>query len=259
MTKSTNVTTTTNAFSMDLPVHLQNQGAGRGNEEVDTQDLTIPRLQIIQALSDQRKKKSASYIEGADEGMSYNTATGELFEAEVYIIPVYFKKEFLVWTKVVSSDGFRGSFNTELEAVNAIANATDEKPEDLYVSETHQQYCLLIDPTTKATQEIVLSMKSSQIKVSKKLNTQVRINGGDRFSNVYVFTPVEESGKKGDYFNWSFKKAGYTPEEAFKNGEAMYDSISAGEKTVTREQEGSVKEEKVVNPTVEVESEDSPF
>ena len=39
----------------------------------------------------------------------------------------------------------------------------------------------------------------------------------------------------------------------------MYDSISAGEKTVTREQEGSVKEEKVVNPTVEVESEDSPF
>jgi len=36
----------------------------RGSEEVTIQDVTIPRLSIIQDLSPQRKKNNAEYIEG---------------------------------------------------------------------------------------------------------------------------------------------------------------------------------------------------
>ena len=42
-------------------------------------DITIPRVDVLQALSPQRKKTNAEYIEGAEEGMLFNTVTKQLY------------------------------------------------------------------------------------------------------------------------------------------------------------------------------------
>ena len=47
--------------------------AGKGLQNVKTEDMSIPRLAIVQSGSPQRKKKDDKYIEGAEEGHVFNT------------------------------------------------------------------------------------------------------------------------------------------------------------------------------------------
>lgn len=219
-----------------LPAHLQGKmDAGRGSEDVDSTDLTIPRIQIIQALSPQKKKNHAKYIEGAQEAMAFNTATDELYEGDFYVVPTYFKKEFLIWAIDRNSDsnGFRGSYPTELEAEKARrALDGEDNPNDFEVIDTHQQFVLIINPATQEVQEAVISMAKSQIKVSKRLNTQIRMAGGDRFAHVFKFSVVDDKSASGEFYNWGFKKVGYAPVWAYEAGESMYEAVKSGEKTV---------------------------
>lgn len=230
--------------SAQLPAHLQGKmDAGRGSEDVDANDLTIPRLQIIQALSPQKKKTHAKYIQGAEEGNIFNTATDEVFAGDIYIVPTYFRKEYLIWTQERSADsnGFRGSYPTELEAVQAMKELEDGH--ECEIADTHQQFVLIIDPTTKTVQEAVISMAKSQIKVSKRLNTQIRMAGGDRFAHVFKFSAVDDKSDKGEFYNWGFKKAGYAPEWAYEAGEAMYEAVKSGEKSVNMADEKGAEKE----------------
>ena len=71
------------AVSNDLPDWLQGKGAARGSENVTTDDMLIPRIELVQALSPARKKSDAAYIEGAEEGMLYNNVTRELYGESV--------------------------------------------------------------------------------------------------------------------------------------------------------------------------------
>lgn len=236
--KMSNELATNDLFESQLPAHLQKameNGGNRGSEDVDASDLTIPRIQIIQALSPQKKKSHAKYIEGAEEGFAFNTATDELYKEGLYVVPVYFRKEWLIWTKERSADsnGYRGAYGSELDAVKALKELEDGH--DCEISDTHQQFCLIIDPKEKTVQEVVISMAKSQIKVSKRLNTQIRLAGGDRFNNVYQFTVVDDKSDKGEFYNWNFRKVGYIPEWAYKQAEELYDAVKSGERDVSRE------------------------
>ena len=62
----------------------------RGAENVGTDDMIIPRIELIQALSPVRKKSDPAYIEGAEEGMLYNNVTRTLYGTEVTVVPVYY-------------------------------------------------------------------------------------------------------------------------------------------------------------------------
>ena len=52
------------------------QGQSRGSENVTTEDLVIPRLEIVQALSPCKDKNEGAYIEGCEEGQLF-TYDGE--------------------------------------------------------------------------------------------------------------------------------------------------------------------------------------
>ena len=65
-------------LSSEISADLIIKSAGLGLENVTNDDITIPRLAIIQSGSPQRKKKDEKYIEGADEGMIFNTVTNTL-------------------------------------------------------------------------------------------------------------------------------------------------------------------------------------
>ena len=91
--------------SNDLPEWLQGKGDARGAENVTTDDMIIPRIELVQALSPARKKSDAAYIEGAEEGMLYNNVTRELYGEAVTVVPIYYTKQFLVWKDRKSGGG----------------------------------------------------------------------------------------------------------------------------------------------------------
>lgn len=211
-------------------------GNGRGSEEMDTGDITLPRISIIQDLSPQAKKNKPEYIEGAEIGHLFNTITNELFTSALLFIPVYFRKEYIIWKTRKAGGGFYGAFDNEKDAIAELPNL-EGNANDYEIVDTHVHYVLLVKEGSTMDkpilEEVVLSMSKSQNKVSRQLNTMVKLAGGDRFSRIYTLGAKEETNKNGDdYWNFSVAPKGYVSEAMYKKAEEVYEAISAGQRKV---------------------------
>lgn len=205
-----------------LPSYIK-QGGARGNENVGNEDLQLPRIEVLQALSPQIDKTEPNYIPGAEVGMIFNTLTGELYPEGIHFTPVIFTKRYLVWVnrKMDSKGGLRGVFD-------------DEESAQRMVNESNDGHKLEIVPTAEHLvvmdngDEVILSMAKSKTKVSRKFNSMVRLNGGDRFSRRYLLTAVGDEGPEGKYQNFSIANAGWPSEDIYLKAEHLYDQIEAG-------------------------------
>lgn len=250
MAKSKEVTV---AGSTELAERPSWMGEGtRGSEEVTIQDITIPRLSMIQDLSPQRKTNKAEYIEGAEEGMLFNTVTNELYPKSVLFVPVYFRLEWLIWKHRDAGGGLQGVYPTQEEAVAAVgehplAGQTTDKGEPvLEIQDTAQHFGLLLDPNSPADNpratEIVISMSKSQLKPSRQFNSQIRIAGGDRWERMYRFSAVQVDGARGEYYNWKVEQLGFVSEGVFAQAEALYESVKSGQRDVERDSTATEEE-----------------
>jgi hypothetical protein len=86
---------TTEVSLGDISVDSILKSAGRGLENITNDDITIPRLAIVQSGSPQRKKKDEKYIEGAEEGNMFNTVTNQLYDSSITIYLVDIEKHML--------------------------------------------------------------------------------------------------------------------------------------------------------------------
>jgi len=209
------------------PAFLQHQGSDRGSEQMGREDITIPRLEIVQSLSKARKKTDPAFIEGAEEGTLYNSVTRELYGFEVNVVPVFFLKEYLLWRDQKLGGGFGGGYPTELKANEA--RDLRDKPEEWEVVMTHQHFCLIQRPDGKL-EEAAISMSKSKLKVSKKFNSLVRVNGGDRFSRVYRIRGIADQNNQGqDFYNLSVDtQPGFVTEPVYRAAERVYELIAQG-------------------------------
>ncbi len=240
------------AMIEQVPDWMKTDGPARGSENVDMNDITLPRLSIIQDLSPQRKKNDAEYIQGAEEGMAFNTVTKELFDKPINLIFVAMIKEWVIWKDRKKGGGFFGAFPSEAQAVAALGEL-EGNANDYEVVDTQQHYCLLIkDGSTQSApilEEAVISCQKSTMKMSRQLNTLAKLAGGDRFSRRYQLEVVQDENKAGEqYFNWKVTGKGFVSEPMYKAGEAMYEAVMSGERAVERSDETASKPtEKTVN------------
>lgn len=207
---------------VQLPAYIK-QNTNRGNENVSTEDIQLPRIEVLQALSPQIKKSNAAYIEGAEVGMLFNTLTHELYADRVGITPVTFTTRFLVWVdrKIDNNGGLRGVFDTEQDANAFVAQQADK--DKLEVVRTAEHLVLLDDGT-----EAILSMSKSKQKASRKFNSLVRLNGGDRFSRRYELFSYEDNSAKGEFMNIDVANAGFPSEDIYYQAESIYENVNAG-------------------------------
>ena len=246
--------------NFDLPMERSGPvGVGRGSEDVTTDDMVIPRLQIIQDLSPQHKKTKDEYIEGAEVRMVFNTATNELYGDSLLVVPVFYCKEYVIWRDQNEGGGFRGAFSTEAEANAELATLEDK---DLCeVVATNQQFVLVVDPSSSLdaprADGAVISMSISQNKVSRKWNTMIAQAGGDRFECMYKLDVVETSNAAGqEYYNWKVTRKGYIEGTAlYEMAEKFYEAISSGAADVSRDTGSSTPSPEVNEGEVEEESE----
>jgi len=225
----------------DVPEWLKT-GQARGAENVTTDDMIIPRIELIQALSPARKKTDAAYIEGADEGMLYNNVTRVLYGESVTVVPVYYTKQFLVWKDRKAggggSNGFRGAFASEALARDAIAQLGEE---GLEVSDTAQHFVLV--RFGDEWQEAVISMAKSKMKVSKRWNSLIRMTNTDSFARAYKLSATTETNARNEsYFNFNIAPLGFVQKEVYERAEKLYETIRAGGVKVSNDYDGEVAE-----------------
>lgn len=223
--------TTAVATSQDVPDYIR-QSQGRGSENVEMQDLVIPRIELVQALSYCLEEGGADYIEGAKPGMFYNSVTRELYGPQVIVCPVFFKKQYLCWKDRKKGGGFGGAYDTMQEANERLAQETEEQ--DAWEAvETHQQIVLVVNPDTHETSEAVLSCARTKQKVSRQWNSLIRVNGFDRFSRIYELFGVDDENNNGDkYKNIGVRYVDFASMPVYKAAEALYNSIASGERAV---------------------------
>ena len=85
-----------------LPANLISEMAtdsGLGLTNVTADDMQIPFLRILQALSPQLVKTNSDYIKGAEQGDIFNTVTHQVWKAEegITVVPCYFEQKLLGW------------------------------------------------------------------------------------------------------------------------------------------------------------------
>ena len=243
MAKGKAVTVASQTALAERPAFMGDKG--RGSEEVTINDVTIPRLSMVQDLSPQRKKNNAEYIEGCEEGMLFNTVTNQLYVDPVLFVPVYFRLEWLVWKHRDAGGGLQGVRATQEEAVAFVGEhplagqMTDKNEPVLEVQDTAQHFGLLLDPNSPAEDpratEIVVSMSKSQLKPSRQLNSMIRIATGDRFERYYRLSAAQVDGARGEYYNWKVEQLGFVSEAIFAQAEALYESVVSGARDVERD------------------------
>lgn len=207
----------------------------KGNENVSNNDITIPRIEIIQDLSPQHKKNKPEYIEGAAPGMAYNSASGELYGDVINFIPVYYQKQYLLWKDINKGGGFGGAFDTE-EMANA-EKLQQETPNDWEVVDTYIHYVLVLKQGSTMDnpifEEAMISMSKSQSKVSRSLNTLVKMAGGARWSKIYTLSVVTDTNSNNqEYYNWRAAAKGFVSKPMYETAGKLYEIIKAGERKV---------------------------
>lgn len=193
---------------------------GLGNEGVTTDDLTVPKLNLLQGISPQ-----VGLTPECIPGKLHNDITNEVYD-EVYVVNLAFRKNFPIFKKRKLGGGIEGSYDTLEEAKYAMDELNN--PVDYDIVETHKHACLIVDPETgECKQPVLLYMSNTKVTFSKKWNTDIQLKGGDapRFASVWKLSPIKQTNSAGTFYNLRAEYVGWLPDEAFEDAKEMYTHI----------------------------------
>ena len=230
--------------------------AGEG-AAYDSSEMQIPFVRILQAMSPQLKKREAEYIEGSEQGDMFNTVTKQYWTGEegVTVIPCFQTTKYLEFTPREQGGGFSG----EIAPTDPVLQKTERQgakeilPSGNELVKSDQHYCLVVDDEG-SFQPVVIDMKSSQLKVSRRWKTQIAMQKIKHpktgqlitqplFGNQWKFTTVEESNDQGTWFNYAIEKIGLLENrDLLLEAKSFRDSVAAGEVKAAPEGEEEVKD-----------------
>lgn len=230
------------AVPADFIADLQ-QYAGAGQAQ-DASDFAIPFLQILQTGSPQVKIGNPKLIKGATASMIMNTVNSELFDGQtgVIVVPCFFDTTFVEWKPRESGGGLVQVHDRKTGERLEAQSQRDEKnhsilPNGNEIRRTAQYFVLLVGKNGKASPAII-SMSSTQLKVSRKWNTAIadaviNINGqqypAPSFAKKYRLTTVLETKNANDWFSWKIEDAGFIADKSlFTKAKEFYVSVSSG-------------------------------
>lgn len=192
------------------------EDAGVGYEGQTGQDLLLPFVGVLQALSPQvTKKPEDGGIPGAKPGMLYNTVTGELWDGEkgLTFIPSLTEHVFVEWVPRKQGGGFVGIHDPSSEIVARAKAAAgksfgrlsteyrDGKPAGNDLVETFYVYGVLDLP--EGPEPAVIAFTSTKIAPYKKWSTRIHKfrRGVPLFAHQVHITTTHQRNSEGEFFN----------------------------------------------------------
>ena len=188
----------------------------KGFENMTQEDLALPFLRILGQLSPQVTEGDAKYIASAKPGMIYNTVTSELYDGKkgIRVIPCYYKKDFPEWSDRGDGPGAPVAVHLPNSPVIQTGKRDGSKirlPNGNYLEETASYY-VMAETKTGGFTPALITMKSTQLNVSKKWNSMMKTiqipNGNGGFAIppmhgvVYNLSSVLQKNDKGSWYGW---------------------------------------------------------
>ena len=191
--------------------------AAKGFENMTQEDMALPFVRILGQLSPQVTDGDAKYIEGAKPGMIYNTVTSELFDGKkgIKLIPCYYKKDYPEWSDRGDGPGAPVANHLPNSPVIQTGKREGSKirlPNGNYLEETASYY-VLVETKAGGMTPALITMKSTQLNVSKKWNSMMKTiqiaDGKGGFAIppmhgvVYNLQSVLQKNDKGSWYGWA--------------------------------------------------------
>ena len=222
-----------------LSTNLFEADANQGAQNISQEDLALPFLKILGQLSPEVNKRDGKYVEGAEPGKIINTVTNQLYDS-VNVVPVVYKRQYIEWQDRGTSSGAPVAIH---EAGSDLINQTkrdasykDRLPNGNYLENTANHFVLQLGDNP---QTALISMKSTQLKVSRKWNSMmmgIKMQGKNglftppTYSHIYTLSTVQMSNDKGTWFGWDVAKVGpVTDKSTYEMAKSFAESVGKGE------------------------------
>ena len=222
-----------------LQTNLFEADANQGAQNISQEDLALPFLKILGQLSPEVNKRDGKYVEGAEPGKIINTVTNELYD-DIDVIPCHYKRQYVEWQDRGTSTGAPVAIH---DADSDIVSQTtrdktykDRLPNGNYLENTANHFVLLCG---KNPGTALISMKSTQLKVSRKWNSMmmgIKMQGKNglftppTYSHIYNLKTVQMSNDKGTWFGWDVSKKGpVTQKDLYDMAKNFAISVGKGE------------------------------
>jgi hypothetical protein len=196
-------------------------------ETMTREDMAIPFIQVLQQLSPQCVEGDPAYIDGAKAGMFLNTVTGELFDGKgdgIRLVSIAYKASYIEWVPRNAGGGFVNEYDVAEGAsirtqrndigLDIIQTGSPQGTPGNQLSYTHTHYVFVVraDGTYEPA---LLTMTSTQVKHSKKLNFQIanlKLPGSatpaPRFFGVWRGQTEMNKNDQGIWYTWKFSREG---------------------------------------------------
>lgn len=222
-----------------LPAHLANTG-GLGNDNVGVEDMTVPRINLLQQLSPQVNPRKTEYVKGAEPGKLYNTVTNQFYDS-LLVINLYYDKSWTVFRRrELGPMDFQGNHPTEEAAIEYLKDQ-GKNVGDYEITETANHYLLLLDDTGAPVSPAILSMNKTKLSVSRKWNTDLQLlsdrKGVARFGSVWKLSGKAETRNNNEYFNIAYEQVGWANEALTQR--AMHEYQNLTNNSATQEQDAA--------------------
>jgi hypothetical protein len=214
--------------------------AHAGFENVKTTSLALPILKLLQNGSGEAQKRNQNYVEGAEPGMFLNTVTKKTYEGAtgIEVIPCHYKLEYQEWADFGTGSGRpENIYDADSDILSKTKNemGKDRLDNGNYILTVGQHFVLILDGNS--TENALISMSSSQGKISRKWNSMmmsITLDGKNgpytppSFSHKYRLTSVLNSGKGNQWYGYNVTKVGPVEEAAlYERAKKFYTSLAS--------------------------------
>ena len=224
---------------------------GCGMENISRDEFKIPILRVLQSNSPQCKPVSAGGTEGAQAGMIYNTATGEMWSGEVgtTFIPVDRNHNFIEYVSRDAGGGFVGTYDIDDPLIMDLREKQGKfgklEHNGNEIVETFYLFGLVIPPDGTVIQGVV-PFVSTQISKYQTFMTRYQAityaNAAGKkvrpplWAHRWKLGTMYQQNKKGTFYGWTLKLESEPPvscrmrldDELYQMGRAFYDLLKEG-------------------------------
>ena len=186
--------------------------------------------------------------------MIYNSVSGDLYDGAkgIDVIPAFYKLEYVEWKDRGEGPGapvmVHDSSSDIMSQTKPDANYKDRLSNGNYVEKTASHFVII---QGDSPQTALISMKSTQLKISKKWNSMmqsIKMQGKNgmftpaSFSHLYKLKTVQQSNDKGTWFGWEVSKIGPIEDAAmYQQARSFSESISKGDVQVKHGEDDTAK------------------
>jgi len=217
--------------------------AHAGFENVKQSSVALPILKLLQNGSAEAQKRNANYVQGAEPGMLLNTVTKRVYDGAkgIDVIPCHYKLEYQEWSDFGTGSGRPENIYPDtsdiLSKTTQDATKKDRLPNGNYILTVGQHFVLIVD-ADGSTETALISMSSSQGKISRKWNSMmmsITMDGKNgpytppSFSHVYKITTILNSGKGNQWYGYNIQKVGpVNNASVYERAKQFYQSLTNG-------------------------------